>query len=763
MSSGLDSSLHDTPDREVQTFSETGVVSRKSSGRTSSDGVPKRKPTPSELRTQALAVGALPGEPEASSSSPNNDKAQDQCAIRLSGLGYGAQQLGSHVDEVFGLFPESAIEITDPNKIKCGATVLSQTVRTSDDMQRKDVEAQCARPSYSTVASTSLFPPTSKKENRTEPQATPVTETIISSLTVTNPLHSPAPLAHAGARREDGSTGVISSEDPNLDPKTRKGFPSEPVEVTLKEPDGRALEGRARSLDVQNMSSVFLSQSKTPMLSPTLADESRLREKSHNHDLEMSASLHGQNFEENRVIPRMQPLKHSQYYSGGQTLDLASAPDDVPNLSHQISKKTIARSESPMLAPKPISPARQLKLKNSVPQLMKALPPLPPESSSRPASSPDDSAPDQHEASPNLIPIQSEVNCSTIGKSPEVPPKSFLNGYIAPKTMPARSATEEKSVPLSNSNAALPLPRLKLKMKGSGPRSMSPPDSRPWNLAENYPWSTQTPSVRLPPIAQQPLCPASKPPKFKLKVTRASNSSLGTVRVNRNSADSKPLAGMRLRGSKDLFTPTSGFDNVFRQVGRHLHSRRTSTASSHASKSDSALPAIPNSNAISKSGPETARVNSSHLPLISASPNPLSPTEARSVFSDDSSNVQSHHSLRLRGRLSNLRAKIAAPYAARAGTQSYDDITWRDKNGPEIIAPLVTGSIPNLHDGRKSTDQVGPMRRWAEKAHRQKLKTKLHDWLRGAKYAIAARVRSRSTQEEGIQKVVGSGYTRATD
>ncbi|KAL8389984.1 hypothetical protein RB595_009216 [Gaeumannomyces hyphopodioides] len=36
-----------------------------------------------------------------------------------------------------------------------------------------------------------------------------------------------------------------------------------------------------------------------------------------------------------------------------------------------------ARSETPMLAPKPISPAKELRVRNSIPQLIKALPPLP--------------------------------------------------------------------------------------------------------------------------------------------------------------------------------------------------------------------------------------------------------------------------------------------------------------------------------------------------------------------------------------------------
>ncbi|KAK3394725.1 hypothetical protein B0H63DRAFT_56048 [Podospora didyma] len=49
----------------------------------------------------------------------------------------------------------------------------------------------------------------------------------------------------------------------------------------------------------------------------------------------------------------------------------------LPSTAQQDSLSAADRSQTPILSPQPISPARQLRLQNSVPQLMKALPPLP--------------------------------------------------------------------------------------------------------------------------------------------------------------------------------------------------------------------------------------------------------------------------------------------------------------------------------------------------------------------------------------------------
>lgn len=62
----------------------------------------------------------------------------------------------------------------------------------------------------------------------------------------------------------------------------------------------------------------------------------------------------------------------------------ARAADAPVPIIHQAEPQALFdRSKTPMLAPQPISPARELKVKNSIPQLMKALPPLPDTASDR--------------------------------------------------------------------------------------------------------------------------------------------------------------------------------------------------------------------------------------------------------------------------------------------------------------------------------------------------------------------------------------------
>lgn len=512
--------------------------------------------------------------------------------------------------------------------------------------------------------------------------------------------------------------------------------------------------------------SVHKSVRRTPMISPTLPEGFKLRktDPEHGHTTPMSL-FNRRRAADGPTTPLIQPLKRSHYY-GGRRLDISGISDqestNIPNFSHQIPKKDMPRSESPMLAPKPISPARQLKLKNSVPQLMKALPPLPPEPPSRPGSPTGQPEFEDVELPCKFSPLERSLRSSPVQVLPEVPAK-VVSPKSAQKMENDREEESKMAEVVATTNAAeeiislprdfessLPPPRMKLKIKSTGSqRPTSPPDSRPWNLAENYPWSSQTPSVRLPSIIPDPQAPIPKPPRFKLKVTRASNSTQGTVRVNRESGESKPLAGLHLRNPKDLFTPSTGIDNIFRQVSRHLHSRKASMASSHADQNDTNLPSSSISNSTSTAHPPTADPKTPQLPSVSA--NQVSKSEARSVFSDDSSNAHGNHSLRLRGRLSNLRARIAAPYANRAGTQSHDDITWRDRHGAEAPIHPASRSIPDLHSNRKSTDSVRPMRRWVEKARRQKLKAKVHvqGWLKDAKSAIVTRVRTRSTTGDG--------------
>ncbi|KAH9218924.1 hypothetical protein DL95DRAFT_487147 [Leptodontidium sp. 2 PMI_412] len=729
-----------------------------------------------ESKEEALAVQPTPTDTDATSSGDRSSISRDRKSVRLSGLGYGAQQLRSHVDEAFGNFPSSALEITDPNKQENSSVAESRNDQALSESLGKDAELPSARSSYSIITSIPHFPSPPNAQDISQSKDAADTASgkaaagpFLKSSGSQEPVQDSSPptkpsLTTQHQQIDANHSDSLKSHSRTLDKMRLSEY--KPFGVVIPEPAEHinAIEAGNRHRSAQENQAVLKSVRRTPMTSPTVPEGFKLRKADTDHDHTPQMSLFNRRrAADSQRAPQIQPLKRSQYY-GGRRLDLSSISDqeapNVPNFSHQIPKKDMPRSESPMLAPKPISPARQLKLKNSVPQLMKALPPLPPEPSSRPGSPTSQLESEEIELPCKFSPLERDLGTNPIQIKPKVPAKTVLpkstlsienDKKVEPKTVgvvPTITATEDIVSLAGDSESSLPPPRMKLKVKSSGSqRPTSPPDSRPRNLAENYPWSSQTPSVRLPLVVPDPQVSLSKPPRFKLKVTRASNSTQGTIRVNRDSGESKSIAGLHLRNPKDLFTPSTGIDNIFRQVSRHLHSRKASMASSHADQIDTNLPSSSISN--STSTPNPPDPDFTQLPPVSV--NPLGTSEARSVFSDDSSHVHGNHSLRLRGRLSNLRAKIAAPYANRAGTQSHDDITWRDRHGAEAPIPSATRSIPDLHSNRKSTDSVRPVRRWVEKARRQKLKAKVHvqGWLKEAKSAIVTRVRTRSNTGDG--------------
>ncbi|KAH7364513.1 hypothetical protein BKA65DRAFT_420108 [Rhexocercosporidium sp. MPI-PUGE-AT-0058] len=722
-----------------------------------------------DIPFQSIANCSNPASP-----SDRGSICQDRKSVRLSGLGYGAQQLRSHVDEAFGNFPSLALEITDLNKLENCLNVEPRNAQTLSESLEKDLDLPSARSSYSVITSIPHFPspPNEKdvlqsKDAADTSTASPLMMSLGSQEPVGDSSLPPQPSFTRQHQCIDASHSDALTSPPGIH-ENMGSSESNASEVVIPESaehiDEIEVGNRHRST-LENQP-VLKSVRRTPMTSPTVPAGFKLRktDSDRGHTPQMSL-FNRRRAADGQSMSQIQPLKHSQYY-GGRRIDLSGISDhgatNVPNFSHQIPKNDKARSESPMLAPKPISPARQLKLKNSVPQLMKALPPLPPEPSSRSGSPTGEHESEEIELPCKFSPLEQGLGSSSIQAKPKVSPtiispKSTSSTEIVKKEEPKSvelaltiSAAEEVVFLPGDSESSLPLPRMKLKIKSTGSqRPTSPPDSRPWNLAENYPWSSQNPSFRLPLVVQDPQIPISKPPRFKLKVTRASNSTQGTVRVNHDSGNAKPSTGLHLRNPKDLFTPSTGIDNIFRQVSRHLHSRKASMASSHVGQNDTTLPSSAISNSTSTINPPNVDPNFTQVPLVSA--NPLNTSEARSVFSDDSSHVHGNHSLRLRGKLSNLRARIAAPYANSVGTQSHDDITWRDRHGAEAPIPSATRSIPDLHSNRKSTDSVRPMRRWVEKARRQKLKAKVHvqGWLKEAKSAIVTRVRTRSNTGDG--------------
>ncbi|CZT03012.1 uncharacterized protein RCO7_06061 [Rhynchosporium graminicola] len=731
-----------------------------------------------ETKEESVAMQLTPSDVEAVSPekecSPSGRK-----SVRLSGLGYGAQLLRSHVDEAFGNFPSSALEITNPNEVEHGSVAESKSVNVNivNGSLDRDKELQSARSSYSVITSIPHFPSPPNDQDilqcKNAVNMVPETELISLSMnslgfeeSIENPIESAHPCQTKHQVLDTSHIDILKSLSEVQKKTMTSGSNHRGLAGTGPEYFAPTVALNRKQSALDDSHSERSSMRRTSMTSPTVPNVFNLEktdpEQSHTSPMSL---LNGRKAGDGQNVPQIQPLKRYQYHEN-RRLDLSGRQDleatTVPNFSHQISRKEMARSESPLIAPKPISPARQLKLKNSVPQLMKALPPLPPDPPSRPESPTSSPEGGEIELVCSYSLIERDLNSASRPVKAEVPMK-----FISPKLV--TSAKNDKkgktkiaeTVPTGTAAAGVlnrsgdsktrhPLPRMKLKVKSSiYQRPISPPESRPWNLAENYPWSSPAPSVRLPSSVVPGLpVPISKPPRFKLKITRASNSTQGTVRVNRESAESKPLAGVHLHNPKDLFTPPTGLDNIFRQVSRHLHSRRTSVASTFSSQNDGNLPPHLPLHSTSTACPPVTSPSFTQIPSLPA--NLPSNSEARSVFSDDSSRGNGNRSLRLRGRLSNLKTKIAAPYANRAGAQSYDDITWRDRQGTGAPIPAAARSIPDLHAGKKIADSLRPMRRLVEKARRQKLKTKVQvqSWLKEAKSAIVTRVRTHSTTED---------------
>ncbi|EPE29630.1 hypothetical protein GLAREA_00790 [Glarea lozoyensis ATCC 20868] len=415
---------------------------------------------------------------------------------------------------------------------------------------------------------------------------------------------------------------------------------------------------------------------------------------------------------------------------------------DFKDLSFDFPRKSVSRSGSPMLAPKPISPARQLKLKNSVPQLMKALPPLPPHLLRLCDSPSNDTALDENTPPQDIV----VANFPSTSRIIQPPPKVFqpngTQGTGVSETLVeipennevslTTNSLDRKTVNDETAPIASP-PKLKLKLRSSAAATkVSPHDSRPWNSEENYPWSEQNPNIRLPSMITKDKPSDSKPARFKLKSSRASNSLSDTVKITRDIPDSKTAAGLHLPHAKDLFTAPLAVDNLFHQLGKHLHSRRSSATSSQP-ETESSQAAGSSAHTVQRSTGQASRL----------ADEPLTPVISQSGCAEDSSDEHAHHSLRK--KFTNLKARLTAPYLLRGGSHSYDDVTLRAmRTGNSTIPPAIR-SVPNLHASIGLSVEVEDTTLRTERVKRVRLKDKLSKWLKGAKMAISARVRSLSS------------------
>lgn len=298
----------------------------------------------------------------------------------------------------------------------------------------------------------------------------------------------------------------------------------------------------------------------------------------------------------------------------------SEAPARNPSQSRPVPMRDPAIASIPHNIPAPKNSSRaELAKKASDAELMKCLPPLPRKSSLRSfmPSNPSSST----KLSCAFTPVSTgreDILTATLE-----PPLGALPGQ-------GRRDAEDKD-PV--------VPRYKLKMRPNRESTDSPADSRPWNSDASYPWSTQPTEVdlRLPEPPRLHQQPVAKSPRFKLKITRASFLSEGTVRVKKQAAS--PRTGTTQQASKpiDLFQSLT-----FKRRDKAGLSEIGTGSHGSLSKKMRLNEAL--DGRLSMSG------TSSLIPPLPV----LRFNEARSFFSDDSS--QKFRKGSLRKRLSYLKA-----------------------------------------------------------------------------------------------------------
>ncbi|KAG0651120.1 hypothetical protein D0Z07_2417 [Hyphodiscus hymeniophilus] len=677
----------------------------------------------------------------------------DRKTIRLSGLGLGARELSTHVEEVFGLQSTASFEVPFSDN-----TADDGKPEYANADPEEHAETQSTRnSSHSLGTHLRRFPP---PPNNLDHQSSETDTNHVLTFTSLNPRevsHSSFDL-RVGEKESiplaehTATTNAISPFPPHSSSsQSDRKLLSHPTSiddgltelnqvVNAFEEANRTKSGECQIQDSYNLLPEVPPNSPNGSLSGNGPSVQRFN---FPPSFYTNQSSHGTDNDEPRDQgPNINPQRHRLRRLEAITVPTVSE-NDVPNFSHQFPRKLMSRSESPMLAPKPISPARQLRLKNSVPQLMKALPALPPDLQLGAGSPPlpcFKRAPIQ-EAPRSAATPRSKVPDTAVPTNMASQPVEINS--VAVMDQKPEQAKEEQTPPT-------PPPKLKLKTRSSL-QPTSPMESRPWNSENSYPWSSQPFSVGLPTVIQEVRPDNTKRPKFKLKITRAANSTVGTVRVNRESAESRSSEVLQLRRPKDLFTPSSGIENIFRRVSKHLHSRKSSASSSHP---PTERRTTPNSAPISDQIALTRSLSS----RLSAQPSQTSlkatsATEVRSFFSDDSSHRRVG-GRRLGNRISNFRrARIGDNYGAANGTQSHDDITWRTRNRQEALLPAASASIPNLHARRAGHETKRP-RLLTERMHAQNIRRRFTRWFKGARSAIRARVKSRKMAERGDDEQV---------
>jgi hypothetical protein len=390
-------------------------------------------------------------------------------------------------------------------------------------------------------------------------------------------------------------------------------------------------------------------------------------------------------------------------------MDLPSRADpNTPQL-------TPSCSLTPLTAPKPISPVRELRVRNSIPHLMKALPPLPGELRYV-SPSPSTILDGEDEYAQILTPYVSLDDRNAIRK-------------------PRLSFSLRKPLPEIQKK----LPRIKIKSKGPGSMHyQTNRDSRPWNSDSNYPWCNDSPPIALGETTSGEGNRSSLGRRLKLRVPRDGrvDSPVSTVRHHPEAHRSESVEGIPYEKPDDLFSFPNAIGSAFRQAGRKIShgSTRMTTLKNHRNVSSSSFKDTNNQKSVVKSTESPSTLKRLKNRTYSA----------RRPVADGDLTIKQRRGLRK--RLSNLKWLSTGDLDGKTCHQAIEETRLLnlkkddDLNGM-IGLDIVTAPSDNLNPSQPCIDFDCNKPRF-----KRRVKAKISKWIRGTKVAFV-RAR-RNTRDE---------------
>ncbi|KAI1394144.1 uncharacterized protein F4822DRAFT_38491 [Hypoxylon trugodes] len=367
-------------------------------------------------------------------------------------------------------------------------------------------------------------------------------------------------------------------------------------------------------------------------------------------------------------------------------------------------------SATPIVSPKPISPARQLKLKNSIPQLMKALPPIP--------------------GDPDYVPSPATSILSTSSNGDDFP--ELLSPF----------KFNQPSVPLLCKDAGIRMPnvhlnsnrapgsqknaqRLRLKPKksnGSGARSSS--DTKLFEIENNQPPAAADLNTNLENKEVGHGAPAHARNKLKLRSSRSTTSSTpppGTVRHVAVMEGSGSIADTPKQQPRDLFN----FPSALSPASHPVNTKLSQTPYTKDSVSDVLI----SNKTKPKPEKKPALLRKNTQGKFKYDP----PVKSRTGF-------DARQPRRLKRHLSNLRCLLVG--ASNPTTAISDEATTQDKSDQNLgltDVELTSGDFANRGGGsiQGSSDRT---------AFGRRMRSKVLRWVKYTKTAVRTRAkRNRGT------------------